>query len=79
MHGFINNFVQAAVPHDDGHYDHWSMLKENFVLSEKYWPIVEVGLENQKTLRLWWKLKNYIELEARMLKDLKVKNYIYDH
>lgn len=24
------NFVQPAIPHFDGHYDHWSMLMESF-------------------------------------------------
>ncbi|KAL5790264.1 hypothetical protein ACOSQ2_005152 [Xanthoceras sorbifolium] len=25
------NFVQPAIPRFDGHYDHWSMLMENFL------------------------------------------------
>ncbi|KAL5794788.1 hypothetical protein ACOSP7_003382 [Xanthoceras sorbifolium] len=25
------NFVQPAIPQFDGHYDHWSMLMENFL------------------------------------------------
>lgn len=31
------NFVQATIPRFDGHYDHWSMLKENFLRSKEYW------------------------------------------
>ena len=31
-----SNFVQAAIPHFDGYYDHWSMLKENFLQSKEY-------------------------------------------
>ncbi|KAG6476880.1 hypothetical protein ZIOFF_066128 [Zingiber officinale] len=38
---FDNNFVQPVIPHFDGHYDHWSMLMENFLISKEYWPIVE--------------------------------------
>lgn len=67
-----NNFVQAAIPHFDGHYDHWSMLMENFLRSKEYWPIVEIGVgepENVETLSKTEKT----ELEARRLKDLKAK------
>ncbi|XP_048235661.1 uncharacterized protein LOC107261771 [Ricinus communis] len=35
------NFVQPAIPHFDGHYDHWSMLMENFLRSKEYWHVVE--------------------------------------
>ena len=38
------NFVQPAIPRFDGHYDHWSMLMENFVRSKEYWQIVESGV-----------------------------------
>ena len=71
-----SNFVQAAIPRFDGHYDHWSMLMENFLRSKEYWPIVESGIQApapntalsdaQKT-----------ELEGRKLKDLKAKNYLF--
>ncbi|KAG6528967.1 hypothetical protein ZIOFF_011159 [Zingiber officinale] len=30
------NFVQLAIPHFDGHYDHWSMLTKNFLRSKEY-------------------------------------------
>ncbi|KAH0681183.1 hypothetical protein KY284_022268 [Solanum tuberosum] len=36
-----NSYVQVAISHFDGHYDHWSMLMENFLRSKEYWPIVE--------------------------------------
>ncbi|XP_062014079.1 uncharacterized protein LOC133730517 [Rosa rugosa] len=39
------NFVQPAIPRFDGHYDHWSMLMENFLRSKKYWSLVETGYE----------------------------------
>jgi len=44
-----SNFVQAAIPRFDGHYDHWSMLMENFLRSKKYWPIIESGIEEPAT------------------------------
>lgn len=39
------NFVQAVIPRFDGHYDHWSMLMENFLRSKEYWPIVEDDID----------------------------------
>ena len=35
------NFVQPAIICFDGHYDHWSMLMENFLRSKEYWELVE--------------------------------------
>ncbi|KAL0360218.1 UNVERIFIED_CONTAM: Copia protein [Sesamum radiatum] len=71
-----SNFEQAAIPRFDGHYDHWSMLMENFLRSKEYWQIVESGIrepaegttltETQKT-----------NLETKRLKDLKAKNYLF--
>nr|DAD39485.1 TPA_asm: hypothetical protein HUJ06_013808 [Nelumbo nucifera] len=56
------NFVQPAIPRFDGHYDHWSMLMENFLRSKEYWSLVETG---------------YKKLDKMKLKDLKVKNYLF--
>ena len=39
-----NNFVQPTIPKFDGHYDHWSMLMENFLRSNEYWSLVETGI-----------------------------------
>ena len=38
------NFVQLAIPRFDGHYDHWSMLMENFLQSKEYWQVVSGGI-----------------------------------
>lgn len=38
-----SNFVQPAIPKFNGHYDHWSMLMENFLRSKEYWSLVEDG------------------------------------
>ncbi|KAJ1378489.1 hypothetical protein SESBI_47798 [Sesbania bispinosa] len=40
-----DNFVQPAIPRFDGHYDHWSMLMENFLRSKEYWQVVFEGIE----------------------------------
>ena len=37
-------FVQPAIPRFDGHYDHWSMLMENFLRSKEYWTVVVSGV-----------------------------------
>jgi hypothetical protein len=39
-----NSFVQPSIPRFDGHYDHWSMLMENFLKSKEYWSIVDSGI-----------------------------------
>lgn len=69
-----NNFVQPAIPRFDGHYDHWSMLMENFLRSKEYWGLIENGItaaaegtdlsEEQRKV-----------IENQKLKDLKAKNY----
>ena len=38
------NFVQPAIPHFDGHYDHWSMLMENLLQSKEFWQVVADGV-----------------------------------
>ncbi|KAL6333263.1 hypothetical protein AAG906_028446 [Vitis piasezkii] len=69
-----SNFVQAAIPHFDGHYDHWSMLMENFLQFKEYWPIVESGIQAPYTVL---SDAQKTELEGRKLKDLKAKNYLF--
>ncbi|XP_070672459.1 uncharacterized protein [Malus domestica] len=39
------SFVQPTIPRFDGHYDHWSMLMENFLKSYEYWNLVESGID----------------------------------
>jgi hypothetical protein len=39
-----NSFVQPAIPRFDGHYDHWSMLMEDFLRSKEYWNLIETGI-----------------------------------
>ena len=42
-------FVQPAIPRFDGHYDHWSMLMENFLRSKEYWTTVVSGVAEPAT------------------------------
>ncbi|XP_057511705.1 uncharacterized protein LOC130793845 [Actinidia eriantha] len=39
-----SSFVQPAIPQFDGHYDHWAMLMENFLISKEYWGLIENGI-----------------------------------
>ncbi|GKU96896.1 hypothetical protein SLEP1_g10077 [Rubroshorea leprosula] len=67
-------FVQPAIPRFDGHYDHWSMLMENFLRSKEHWNVVESGVA-EPTVGMSEAQK--VELEALKLKDLKAKNYLF--
>ncbi|RVW44328.1 hypothetical protein CK203_071023 [Vitis vinifera] len=42
-----NNFVQPAIPKFNGHYDHWSMLMENFFV--------------QRSIKVWWRLESLLQ------------------
>ena len=39
-----SSFVQPAIPKFYGHYDHWSMLMENFLRSKEYWGLIKSGI-----------------------------------
>ncbi|XP_075645817.1 uncharacterized protein LOC142616979 [Castanea sativa] len=71
-----NHFVQPAIPKFDGHYDHWSMLMENFLRSKEYWSLVETGIpaavEGVEITEAQQK-----SIADQKLKDLKVKNYLF--
>ncbi|XP_070668867.1 uncharacterized protein [Malus domestica] len=71
-----NSFVQPAIPRFDGHYDHWSMLMENFLRSKEYWNLVEFGITaaagGSKSSEVQKKT-----LDDLKLKDLNAKNYLF--
>ncbi|XP_075634654.1 uncharacterized protein LOC142607088 [Castanea sativa] len=70
------NFVQPGHSRFDGHYDHWSMLVENFLRSKEYWTVVVSGVaELAEGVVLTDAQK--VELEGKKLKDLKAKNYLF--
>ncbi|KAE8656273.1 hypothetical protein F3Y22_tig00117005pilonHSYRG00292 [Hibiscus syriacus] len=71
-----DNFVQPAILRFDGHYDHWSMLMENFLRSKEYWPIVESGIQAPTPNAVLTDAQK-TELEGRKLKDLKEKDYLF--
>jgi len=72
-----DNFVQHSIPHFDGqHYDHWSMLMENFLRSKEYWQVIETGIP-EPVADIVWTDAQKAEIEAQKLKDLKAKNYLF--
>ena len=70
------HFVQPTIPRFDGHYDHWSMLMENFLQSKEYWHIFESGVETSNADVALTETQQK-ELEGLKLKDLKAKNYLF--
>ncbi|CAL2257012.1 unnamed protein product [Prunus armeniaca] len=71
-----SSFVQPAIPRFDGHYDHWSMLMENFLRSKEYWSLVETGISAEADeSNLTDEQKKTIA--DQRLKDLKAKNYLF--
>ena len=37
-------FIQPTIPRFDGHYDHWSILIENILMSKEYWIVNVSGV-----------------------------------
>ncbi|GKV46281.1 hypothetical protein SLEP1_g53273 [Rubroshorea leprosula] len=69
------NYVQPSIPHFDGHhYDHWSMLMENFLQSKEYWTIVEAGVPEPVAGA---NDAQRAETEKEKLKDIKARNYLF--
>jgi hypothetical protein len=71
-----DSFVQPAIPHFDGHYDHWSMLMENILRFKEYWAVVVSGVA-EPTEGVVQTDAQKTELEELKLKDLKAKNYLF--
>ena len=71
-----STFVQPAIPKFDGHYDHWAMLMENFLRSKEYWSLVENGIPATVEREEFTEAQRKPIVEQQ-LKDLKVKNYLF--
>ncbi|KAL5848521.1 hypothetical protein ACOSQ4_006534 [Xanthoceras sorbifolium] len=72
----VSGFVQPSIPKFDGHYDHWSMLMENFMRSKEYWSVVVDGIPAAvEGVQLTEAQKKVID-DAK-LKDMKAKNYLF--
>lgn len=81
------SFVPTTIPKFDGYYEHWAMLMENFLRSRECWDLIETGLVTQEA-----EAKKFSAVVAekpqnaeaqrkllleRKLKDLKVKNFLF--
>lgn len=71
-----SNYVQPSIPLFDGHYDHWSMLMENFMRSKEYWSIIETGIVQPAAGEVLTTAQRKTQ-EEQQLKDLKAKNYLF--
>ncbi|KAH0638960.1 hypothetical protein KY285_035546 [Solanum tuberosum] len=72
----FKNFIHAAITRFNGHYDHWSMLMENFLRSKEFWSVVSIGMQEPTTGTVSSKTQN-AEFDSLRLKDHKAKNYIF--
>ena len=69
-----SKYVQPAIPRFDGHCDHWEKLMESFLRSKEYWHLVEHGILVVTNKTTAAELK---AMEEQQLKDMKIKNYLY--
>ncbi|CAL8168531.1 unnamed protein product [Prunus armeniaca] len=65
------SFVQPAIPQFDGHYDHWSILMENFLRSKQCWHLMESGIDSP-TEGVTLSEQQQKRFDERKLKDLKI-------
>ncbi|CAL8148449.1 unnamed protein product [Prunus armeniaca] len=71
-----DNYVQPAIPCFYGHYDHWSMLMENFLRSKECWTLAETGIVEPESGVVLTEIQQK-KLDESKLKDLKAKNYLF--
>ncbi|KAL8106255.1 hypothetical protein AgCh_029879 [Apium graveolens] len=65
-----------SIPKFDGDYDHWSMLMENLLRSKEWWNLIETGCVAPDTDDKMTATQKATLAELK-LKDLKVKNYLF--
>lgn len=68
-------FVVPAIPRFDGYYDHWARLMENFIRSKEYWDLIEKGIIRVEGVAPTEAQQK--EIDEQTLKDLKLKNFLY--
>ncbi|KAJ9547862.1 hypothetical protein OSB04_020405 [Centaurea solstitialis] len=72
-----DKFVQPLIPKFDGHHDYWSMMMENFLRSKELWSLVEEGILAPAVGTTAASEAQRKSVEEAKLKDLKVKNYLF--
>lgn len=71
-----SSFLQLAIPKFDAHYDHLSMLMENFLSSKEFWTIVKDGIPKHGEGVTLTDAQTK-SIEDLKLKNLKAKNYLF--
>jgi hypothetical protein len=69
-----HHFQPPSIPKFDGYYDHWSLLMENLLRSKELWDLIETGVTVAPADATAEQLQS---AAASRLKDLKVKNYLF--
>ncbi|CAJ2629448.1 unnamed protein product [Trifolium pratense] len=69
-----NKFLYTPIPQFDGYYEHWAMLMENLIRSKELWSLIENGVTLTPANAT---VEQQQAAEANKLKDLKVKNYLF--
>ncbi|GAU25732.1 hypothetical protein TSUD_216620 [Trifolium subterraneum] len=69
-----SNFLHLQIPKFDGHYEHWEMIMEILIRSNELWELIEVGVTVAPPNAT---AKQLQAAAANKLKDLKVKNYLF--
>lgn len=69
-------FVQPSIPKFDGHYDHWCIVMENFLLLKEYWVIIEHGISMVEGGVQPTNVQKKV-INGAKLKDLKAMNYLF--
>lgn len=72
-----DKFVQPAIPKFDSYYDYWSMTTENFLGSKEVWTLVDEGIPTAAVGTAPASKTQRKVVEDAKLKDLKVKNYLF--
>ena len=71
-----SNFATPCIPKFDSDYEHWNMLMENLLRSKEYWSVIEIGFVEPASGEILTNAQKKA-LEETKLKDLKVKNYLF--
>jgi hypothetical protein len=69
-----NDFQRPSIPKFDGHYDHWALVMENLLRSKELWDLIETGVTVAPADAT---AEQQQSAAASRLKDLKVKNYLF--
>ncbi|KAE8679726.1 hypothetical protein F3Y22_tig00111398pilonHSYRG00405 [Hibiscus syriacus] len=77
MYEKSEKFVQPAIPKFGGYYDFWSMTMENFLRIRELWSLVEDGIPTMSIGTTQASEVQKKTVEEAKLKDLKVKNFLF--